>query len=227
MIVIVIPAFNEDLYVLNETLRGWAAPDRLIVLVDDGSEPKMTLPAEIPGQAFLLRHPENKGQGAAIRTGLEFAVAKGAAYILTVDADGQHDPANFPHLIFPLINDEADIVFGSRFLEAKYWHKIPVSRRWLLRMATYFNNYITGLKMTDAHNGLRAMNRRAAKAIRVTEDRMAHASEIPILVGQAKLRWREVAVEIHYTDYSVRKGQSLWRILPLLYELLKLRNRFA
>lgn len=87
-------------------------------------------------------------------------------------------------------------------------------------MARYVNFLFTGLLLSDAHNGFRALNRKAAELIRIKENRMAHASEILILVKKHKLRLKEVAVEVRYTEYSKAKGQSGWNSIRILFDLL-------
>lgn len=173
----------------------------------------------------VIRHTENLGQGAALQTGLTYGLTTSANFFFTVDADGQHPATNASVLLGPLLEGKADIVFGSRFLTSASTDAVPTLRRLMLKLAVTFNNGITGLRMTDAHNGLRGMNRKAAAAIRICEQRMAHASEIPLRTRQAGLRWCEVAVSIRYTDYAVKKGQSLWRAIPISWQLIKLKWR--
>ncbi|MEM9836733.1 MAG: glycosyltransferase family 2 protein [Bacteroidota bacterium] len=222
-VAIIIPAFNEKTDVLRATIQAWKGEGRTIILVDDGSQPAVS---PTIADVILLIHPANRGQGAAIKTGMAYALAAGIDYCITVDADGQHPPRNFDPLLRPLITHQADIVFGSRFLTATAKSTIPPLRMLVLQLAVYYNNFITGLKMTDAHNGLRALNRKAMLAMELTENRMAHASEMPLLSRLKGLRWTEVAVTIHYTDYARQKGQSLWRAFPLSWRLLRLKMRY-
>src|SRR5215216_2407183 len=158
---IVIPAYNETEVIASVISR--ILPYRYsIVVVDDGSCPGLyPLIKEMP--VFFLRHKVNLGQGAAIQTGLEFSVTRLADYIVTFDADGQHDANDIEKLLQILIGNQLDIVLGSRFI-ATATH-IPWRRKWLLQLARWLNYFFTGLFLTDAHNGFRVMNRKAAMAI--------------------------------------------------------------
>lgn len=219
----IIPCFNEARKELESTLKKWFSACDIIV-IDDGSSP----PVEIKGfpGILVLRHNENQGQGAAIRSGLLRAMETDADFFLTVDADGQHPVDNLDGMLEELKSGKVDIVFGSRFMEET--QNIPLGRYWILKLARLFNNFVTGVSMTDVHNGLRAMNRNGARALAgITENRMAHASEIPILVKIKGLRWKEAPVEIHYSDYSTGKGQSLWQVFPLFFKLIRLKLKYA
>ena len=112
----------------------------------------------------------------------------------------------------------ADIALGSRFLgEPK---RIPFRRTIVAKLAVLFTWLTTGLRLTDAHNGLRVMTAPAARTIRITQNRMAHASEIIELIARHKLKLVEVPVTIVYTDYSLAKGQSLSDAVNIILELL-------
>lgn len=221
-ILILIPAYNESQAILDQVIGEWLATGGQVCLIDDGSWPPLKMERE---DLTVLRHDNNMGQGAALRTGLNYGLTTEADYFLTVDADGQHPTSNLPSLLDPLSKDASDIVFGSRFLNKDHELSIPLFRRLTLKLAVGYNNFITGLSMTDAHNGLRAMNRLAATTISIEENRMAHASEIPLKTCKNKLRWKEVAVQIEYSKYATEKGQSLWQIFPLSWQLLKLKWR--
>lgn len=200
---IIIPAFNEQ-PVLAQVIAGIRAVSGAeIILVDDGS----IEPLQVSGYAGLhvLRHIVNLGQGAAIATGIAFALEQGAEIILTFDADGQHDPQDIENIQQPVRSGVVDIALGSRFLGRT--NKIPWVRTVMIFCARCLHFLLTGLWMTDAHNGFRALNRQAAEAISITENRMAHASEIILEIKRKKLRWEEVPVHIAYTSYSLRKGQ--------------------
>lgn len=213
---IIIPSFNEEI-VLRSTIEPLLNKGLKIVVVDDGSKnDQANCIADLP--VTIIRHQQNLGQGAAIETGMQYALHHGADYILHFDADGQHDPNNLELLIAPLINNKADVVFGSRFLLKQ--NSLPMFRAFILHAARYVNFLFTGLLLTDAHNGLRAFNRKAAELTRLRENRMAHASEILLHVKKNKLRFTEVPVAVHYTNYSKTKGQSGWNSIRILFDLL-------
>ena len=156
---IIIPAFNEETRLAN-VLHGLRDKTFSIVVVDDGSEDRTALVAKNAG-AVVLRHLINRGQGAALRTGIQFALEHGAEEIITFDADGQHQPEDLSLLITVLRKTGADLVLGSRFLGNA--PGIPLHRWCLLKLAVVFTRITTGLNLTDVHNGLRAMTAEAAR----------------------------------------------------------------
>ena len=188
-----------------------------IVCVDDGSRDNSVEEA-LAGGAVVVSHPINLGQGAALQTGIDFALLQpGAEYFVTFDSDGQHRTEDAQLMVERLRNEPLDIVIGSRFLDDRT--NASKLKKAVLRLAVLFERITTGVKLTDAHNGLRALNRHAATAIRIRQNRMAHASEIVGLIGAKKLRYDEQAVQIIYTDYSRAKGQSLWNSVNILSDL--------
>ncbi|MFH1857524.1 MAG: glycosyltransferase family 2 protein [Candidatus Omnitrophota bacterium] len=214
---IVVPIFNEG-PVLREVISELLGFYPTVVAVDDGStDNSLETIQDLP--VFSLRHLVNRGQGAALQTGIQFALQKGAEIIVTFDGDGQHDPRDIEKLLAPIQAGEADIVLGSRFLEKG--SPPPACRRMLLASAVFFTRFTTGLSITDTHNGSRAFSREAALKIQLTMDRMAHASEIFEIIRKEKLRYREVPVHIRYTPYSLRKGQSSWNLFRILWSLLE------
>jgi glycosyltransferase involved in cell wall biosynthesis len=227
-LVIIIATFNEGER-LHETLRVLRAKflDRYrgakrVVLVDDCSTDPVRLDAlpDIGAPLALLRHPVNLGAGGAMQTAITYALADAdASLFVTLDADGQHDPASIDALLEPLRNDTSDIVFGSRFIEG--CETMPRGRRVLLRAATVFERWLTGLRLSDAHNGFRAFNRRTAATLQLRQNRMAHATEIKQTVARAKLRYSEVPVAVTYSAESLAKGQRNIGSLVILKDLVK------
>ena len=136
-----------------------------------------------------------------------------------MDADGQHGISSIPTLIEPLIANEVDIVLGSRFLSNEET-SIPYSKKIVLKTARIVNYVFSGLLLSDAHNGLRAFNKKTLEKLTITENRMAHASEILFDVKKQKLRFKEVPVKIAYTIYSKQKGQSTWDSIRILFDLI-------
>ena len=209
---IVIAALNEGA-VIGDVVRevtqdGWA-----VVLVDDGSRDDTAVRARSAG-AVVLRHSINLGQGAALQTGIDYAVRRGARSVVTFDADGQHCAADIPAMVAAL--DHADIALGSRFLG-----KVEgASRRRmaLLRTAVMMSNKMSGMKLTDAHCGFRAFRSSVAPRIRITQDRMAHASELLRKINAPGLRVCEVPVTVRYTEHSMRKGQSGFQSVRILFD---------
>lgn len=216
-IYIIIPVYNEAA-IIAQTLHQLVQTEYEIVVVDDGS---------VDGSADVIKnfpvhcicHPVNLGQGAALQTGMDFAKLKNAEAVVHFDADGQHRVQDIEQLLSPILNDECDVVFGSRFLN-KSDVQIPFLKKIFLQLARYINWMFSGIMLTDAHNGLRAMNRKALHKIYFSENRMAHASEILLLVKEHRLTYTEVPVTIEYTEYSRKKGQSLWNAVNIIFDLL-------
>jgi glycosyltransferase involved in cell wall biosynthesis len=218
-IVVVIAAYNEA-SVIASVVADVRRASYPAVVVDDGSTDATGEIAARAG-AFVVSHPVNLGQGAALQTGLDFALAQGADIIVTFDADGQHRAADIAPLIAALAANKADYALGSRFLGDAV--NLPRKRRLMLTAATRFTRLTTGLDLTDTHNGLRAMTRRGASRIGLKQNRMAHASEILHQIAQSGLPYVEVPVTIEYSAYSLDKGQTLSESLAILIDLFARR----
>lgn len=216
---IIIPAYNEQKTiadVVNEVKKFGR-----VVVVDDGSKDLTKDLAKNAG-AEILTHIINRGQGAALRTGTEYALINDADIVIHFDADGQHNSSDIERIIEPILLDRTDIVLGSRFLKEKAdsKNKIPFIRFLLLKSAIIFTRVISGIKITDTHNGFRALSKNAAQKIKITQDGMAHASEILDEIIKNNLKYEEIPVEVKYTDYSKNKGQSSLNSLNILKDLL-------
>jgi polyprenyl-phospho-N-acetylgalactosaminyl synthase len=212
---LIIPAYNEAA-VIGRVVADLARLGHTIVVVDDGSTEETGRKASAAG-AIVVTHPINLGQGAALQTGIQFALRQGADTIVTFDADGQHRTADIDSLIDALTTNNADFALGSRFLGGTV--AMPISRRLLLMTATWFTRLTTGLNVSDTHNGLRAMTRRGASRIKLRQNRMAHASELLDEIARSGLRYVEVPVTIEYSRYSLAKGQRLVDSLRILMDL--------
>jgi len=189
-----------------------------IIVVDDGSaEPIRKSLADFP--VTILRHRTNLGQGAALQTGIVYARKLDADIVITFDADGQHNAEDVAGLIAPIVQNQADIVLGSRFLPESQT-RLALSRKFVLQTARLINYLLSGVLLSDAHNGLRALNKTALEKINLTENRMAHASEILFEIKRHELRYIEVPVLIKYTDYSKQKGQSTHDSIKVLFDLV-------
>lgn len=216
---IVIAAYNEA-EALPGVIDGLQHYLPRVVVVDDGSEDATVAVAESLG-AWSIRHSTNCGQGAALQTGFDFAVSQGAEVVVTLDADGQHSPAEIPELVSPILAGTSDVCLGSRFLGSA--PGIPASRRWMLRAAVAFTRFATKLPLTDTHNGMRALSRSALATIRLTHNRMTHASEILHQIAAADLRVAEIPVTVRYSAETLQNGQSGWNSVRILGELLAAR----
>ncbi len=212
----VMPAFCEA-RAIDTTLAQFRGTGFNVVVVDDGSDDDT---AEIAhrGGAWVCRHVVNLGAGAALQTGIQFALRRGAAFIVTFDADGQHILADAVSMLAVLQSGEVEVVLGSRFLGTTVG--LPASRRNLLRLATWYTRLQTGLPLTDTHNGLRALTAAAARQIDLRHNRMAHASELLKQIATRGLRWREHPCTVVYSEYSRAKGQRNSGMFVILLDLL-------
>lgn len=209
---VVIAAYNEA-KVIRDVVRGVVAKGWSVIVVDDGSHDATAAQANVPG-ATVVRHCINLGQGAALQTGIDYAMRRGARSIVTFDADGQHDPDDIALLVAALADH--DIALGSRFLGRV--EGASQRRMALLRTATRVSNSLSGIQLTDAHCGLRAFRATAAPALRITQDRMAHASELLRKIRASGLSLVEVPVTIKYTDHSMSKGQGGIQAVRILFD---------
>jgi len=212
----VIPALNEE-KAIGRVLSDLKGRVDLVVVVDDGSCDKTSQVASNFGVP-VLSHIINCGQGAALQTGIDYCLGKDIDIIVTFDADGQHDPGDIKTLIAPIINNQADIVLGSRFIK-KQNLGMPVLKYLVIKLAVQFDKIRTGLAITDTHNGLRAISRQAAEKIKIQQDGMAHASEILEQIAKYQLKYIEIPVKVRYTDYSKKKGQSVFNSIKILSDL--------
>jgi glycosyltransferase involved in cell wall biosynthesis len=209
---VVIPAYNEA-EAVGPVVADLAKRGHRVIVVDDGSRDDTAGAARRNG-AIVLRHAVNRGQGAALQTGIAYALRNGADLIVTFDSDGQHAAEDVEALVAPLLAGRADVVLGSRFRGST--HGMTALRRLILKCAVLFTRYASGARVTDTHNGLRAFTRAAAMKLDIRLDRMAHASEILDQIVQHRLRYEEVPVHVRYTAYSRRKGQSSIAALRIL-----------
>ena len=223
---VLMPAFDEG-DALPRTLRSLAsvaerAGGITVYLVDDGSlvpfDPAVETTCSPRFSLVLARHPVNLGQGAALETARQLALREPPcdAYI-TMDADGQHRAEDALRLAHAVIAG-ADVVFGDRFRGGS---NVPLGRAALLFCARQFERAVTGLALSDAHNGLRAFSRRGLEAIAMRQNRMAHATEIKQRVSQARsLVVVEVPVSLRYSRDSLRKGQRAAGAADILRDLM-------
>jgi len=214
---VVIPLYNEE-SVISDVIAQVRTAFAQVVCVDDGSSDRSADLAAKAG-ARVVRHPLNLGQGAALQTGFDYALTDPSMqYVVTFDADGQHQIADALGMVERLRAGEADVVFGSRFLDERT--KPSFAKNMVLRAAVGYTNMTTHTRLTDAHNGLRAISRPVVEQLDITQNGMAHASELVAQIGALKSSYVEHPVHILYTDYSKAKGQSLWNSINILADLI-------
>jgi len=213
---VVIPMFNEGSVIYGVAREVLAAFPNLVV-VDDGSTDDALEQAARAG-ATVLKHPINLGQGAALQTGINYALQQGARHVVTFDADGQHQIKDVVAMLEMIRQENLDVVLGSRFIGKTIG--MSFGRRLLLKAAVIFTKISTGLNLTDAHNGLRVFARRAALKINIQQNRMAHASEILEQIAANKMSYAEFGNTIRYTDYSKLKGQKPSNAINIVIDLM-------
>jgi glycosyltransferase involved in cell wall biosynthesis len=214
---VVIPLYNEGT-VIGDVVRAARATFPHVVCVDDGSTDGSVAAAEAAG-AVVVRHPVNLGQGAALQTGFEYTLSVPTMrWVVTFDADGQHQVDDVVAMLDKAGAEDLDVVFGSRFLDDRT--EAGFLKGLILRTAVGYTNLTTGTRLTDAHNGLRVLSRDVVAKVDITQNRMAHASELVQQIGQLGVRYGESPVHILYTDYSRSKGQSLWNSVNILADLI-------
>ncbi len=215
-IFVIIPCYNEA-SVIRKTVEEVLEKGYRVVIVDDCS--KDNSKKQLSGlPVYYLRHRVNMGQGAALQTGIDFAKKKGAKYFVTFDADGQHDSNDIPGMVEFLEKENADIVFGSRFLPGSRTN-VSRSRSFALNMGRYINYLVSGIMLSDSFNGLRLFSKQTADKIRITENRMAHPVEFLMLTAAKKLKYAEYPVSIHYSEYSKNKGLKNRDGIKILVEM--------
>jgi len=255
-VVVIIPAYDEDKTV-GEVVRRIRAlqvmpvtPSILskagtsylptgqagklqVLVVDDGSSDQTAEAAREAG-ALVLSHLINRGLGAALATGLAGALSLAADVIVTLDADGQHDPAEIQKLIEPIIKGEVDVVIGSRFLSSSHYSSplagearrggvVPRSRRLANYCGNLFTYLLFGIHVTDSQSGFRAFSAEAARKIKIRTNTMEVSSEIIREIKLRNLKLKEVPITPIYTEYSLSKGQGFLKGLETLWKLIVLK----
>ena len=214
---ITIPLYNDSKMILKVIKSLKDKGYNNIVVVDDGSKDNGYDVVKKNTDVIVTKHIINRGQGAALQTAMEIAIEKGAKYIVHFDSDGQHDVKDIDHMLNTLIEGNYDIVLGSRFLQK---NDIPLKKRIILKLGIIFTYILSQIWLTDVHNGLRVMTAETAKKLNIQHDRMEHASEILDKIKVLNLKYTEVPVTIHYTEYSMSKGQSISNGINIAFKLI-------
>jgi polyprenyl-phospho-N-acetylgalactosaminyl synthase len=213
MFVAIVPAYNEEKRIGSVVRSLFDHVDKVVV-VDDCSSDCTSKVAEKSG-AVVLRHKINRGQGAALETGHEYARKNKADYLLHFDGDEQFDVLDIKPALEKLKKTKSDILIGSRYLDNR--SNVPYFKKNILHpFARFFNKIFFGIKLSDAHNGFRILNKIALEKIKITQDRMAHASEIPSLTKKYNLKVVEFPIKVTYHEY----GQSSLGGFKILKDLI-------
>lgn len=199
MLLALVPAYNEE-NTIATVIHSLMPEVDAVVVIDDASTDNTAALAEQAG-AFVILHPLNRGQGAALETGHEYARQMGADYVLHFDADGQFDTKDIEPALQTLKSSGAEILFGSRFLGKS--SNIPWTKQYIIfPLGKIMNRFFGSLPLSDVHNGFRILSRDALQKIYITQDRMAHATEIPVLTKRYGLKHVEFPVHVTYHEYG-------------------------
>lgn len=221
---VIVPVYNEARTVAT-TVSDLLQTFDHVVCIDDGSADDSAELARAAG-ATVLRHVLNQGQGAALRTGFDHVLRHTAAsYAVTFDADGQHLVEDAQRMVERARAEQIDVVLASRFTGRT--EQMPLARELVLRAAVRFTRMTSRLVVTDTHNGLRVLSRRALQRIDLQMPRMAYASELLNAIVPAGLSYVEEPVTVIYTDYSRAKGQKNSNAFNILFDLAVRRLRAA
>jgi glycosyltransferase involved in cell wall biosynthesis len=184
-----------------------------IVVVDDGSTDKTAQIASSAG-AVIISHSKNKGYGEAIKSCFSAAQNVDADVLVTFDGDGQHNPSDIPAILKPILNKEADIVIGSRFLETS--NNIPNYRKIGINLINFLWNANAKIKVTDTQSGFRAYDAHVLKALSISNKGMGASIEILEQARQKQMRIKEVGIDCSYENNnsylslkSVRHGMNV------------------
>ena len=219
-VVFVIPAFNEE-RVIFETIQPIVMAGHRVVCVDDASSDSTSYQAARAG-AIVVRHLINSGQGASLQTGFNFIAQRiadfeDADYVITFDADGQHSLSDLPQFIEAFeVQPDLDIVLGSRFLSLEF--KGSLFKSFVLKTMAYISQFTLGIKLTDRHNGFRAIKKNKLHHFRLNSPGYEHADEFLYIIAHDHLKYVEVATDIKYTEYSLAKGQPIINGFKILFD---------
>lgn len=221
-ILVIIPAYNEEAGVA-QVIAGVheVVPEADVLVVNDGSQDRTARMAREAG-ARVVSHPYNMGYGSALQTGYKFAAENGYRYLVQIDGDAQHDPAHINDLLAPVLQHEADVVIGSRFL-VNSGYRAPFAKRLGMLLFGALASSVVGYRVTDPTSGFQALSRRAfcycARDIYPTD--FADA-DVLIMLHRAGLRATEVAVQMHPSVNEKSRYLNMYSFLTPVYYVFKM-----
>lgn len=194
LVIAAMPAYNEERFIAKTILGCKPFVDKVVV-INDGSTDATAMIAHACG-AIVIEHVVNKGYGAAIRTCFDTAKDMDADAMIILDSDGQHECNQIPQVLSPVLNFEADVSIGSRFLEQK--SEIPFYRKFGMKILDTVTNKGSDIKFSDTQSGFRAYSKKAINSIQITNDGMSAGSEILLQIQKNDLKVREVSISCRY-----------------------------
>ena len=223
LVVVGIPAFNEEKTIARVILGAQKHTD-IVVVCDDGST---DLTGEIAGRlgAVVIRHDKNLGYGAALQSLFKWVRESKADVLVTLDSDGQHNPAEIPRLVKPIEDRVAEVVLGSRFLDKKGSVEMPAYRQLGVKVITKLSNGSGKNGVSDAQSGFRAYSKSALENLAISETGMSASIELLRVVQKIGLKICEVPISCKYTETMGTKTSSenaAKHGLGLLMSLIKL-----
>lgn len=215
-----IPAYNEET-TLDRVIKGiprhLKSIDQIDVLVVDDGSIDGTKEIVQKNKVLLLRHLVNRGLGGALKTILAFASQKEYNFLVTLDADGQHDTLDISKILQPVISGKFDVVIGTRW---KSTSRVPISRYIINKVANLVTLLLFGISTSDSQSGFRALNKKAICKIKLISDGMEVSSEFFKEIFRNKLKFGEISVKNIYTEYSTAKGQKISNSTNVFFQLL-------
>lgn len=219
-ILIAIPAYNEG-RIIHHTIASIKKHitnlPATILVVDDGSTDNTHEQALNLG-VLVATHTINRGLGGALGTALEYAKFHHFDILVTLDADGQHDPTDIPKIIKPLLTNQADVVIGTRTRSRQ--GQMPLDRKIIITLSNLLTGLLFGQTTSDSQSGFRAFNTRAINSIHLKTERMEVSSEFFSEIRRLRLRLSEIPIKVIYTDYSRSKGQANTNAWNIFYKLI-------
>tara|TARA_B100002052_G_C15882677_1_gene600131 strand:- start:2908 stop:3585 length:678 start_codon:yes stop_codon:yes gene_type:complete len=218
-IYVVVPAFNEQ-KVIKDIINSLLKKFSNVIVVNDGSNDR-TLEIINDIDIKVLSHEINLGVGAAVQTGFDYVTKiPNAKAVITFDADGQHLVDDAVAMAKEILLCDEGIIFGTRF--PKHSKNIPKVKRFVLKLIAKITDLVTGVTLTDAHNGLKAYKISTIKKLELQFSSYSYESELITQVAKKKIDYKEMPTDIKYTSYSIKKGQKLLNGLLIIEDLLKL-----
>lgn len=218
LVYIVIPSYNEGDRVARVVKEVAAAGYTNIIIVDDGSDDE-SVSAEALSDVVILRHPINRGAGAATETGLQYCrEVAGFDAVVTIDADTQHDPGDIDKLLTAHNQEKADITVGNRFMDGN--NEIPGAVRFFNRIANVTTTALAGIMVTDSQSGFKVLSKKAVELIHLEHDNYEYCSELFVKAHQHKLKIINVPVRVYYPEEIRGKGQNIFWGIRTFFNLV-------